>query len=173
MGRETILVILLVLICTGLTGCITEEEPKGADLLVGDRLPSFRVTLDDGRTFGSELLRTGDGIIVFFSTECPDCQRELPGIQRLYDSLTPERRLRMACIAREEDAGRIAAYWRENGLTLPYSPQPDRRVYNLFATYTIPRLYRTHDGVITEIRVETDLTDKAAPEGAARISSIL
>ena len=150
--------LLIALICFGLTGCITEDEPRGADLQTGDRVPAFSVTLDDGRSFGAEQLQTGDGIIVFFSTECPDCQRELPGIQKLYDSLTPERRLRMACIAREEDAGRIAAYWKENGLTLPYSPQPDRRVYNLFATYTIPRLYRTHDGVITEIRVETDLT---------------
>lgn len=145
--------------CCGLTGCITEEEPEGADLKVGDPIPAFSVTLDDGRTFGSELLRTGDGIIVFFSTECPDCRRELPGIQKLYDSLTPQQQLRMACIARDEDAERIGAYWIGNGLTLPYSPQPDRSVYNLFATYTIPRLYRTHDGIITEIRVETNLTE--------------
>lgn len=159
MGKRAIINIIIAISCLLPTGCVTEDEPQGADLQVGDRLPSFSVTLNDGRTFGSETLQTGDGIIVFFTTECPDCRRELPGIQKLYDSLTPEQKMRMACIARDEDAERITAYWEANGLTLPYSPQPDRRVYNMFATYGVPRLYWTHDGTITGIRVESDLTE--------------
>lgn len=53
--------------------------------------------------------------------------------------LRPE--LRIVCIAREENAYEIADYWRENGLTLSYSSQPDRKIYNLFATETVPRTY--------------------------------
>ncbi len=159
MGKRAIINIIIAISCLLPTGCVTEDEPQGADLQVGDRLAGGRVARRGGRTFGSETLQTGDGIIVFFTTECPDCRRELPGIQKLYDSLTPEQKMRMACIARDEDAERITAYWEANGLTLPYSPQPDRRVYNMFATYGVPRLYRTHDGTITGIRVESDLTE--------------
>ena len=50
-------------------------------------------------------------------------------------------RLKIYCISREEPADEVAAYWQENGLTIPYSPQSGREVYNLFSERGIPRIY--------------------------------
>lgn len=150
--RQWLMIIVAALSCA-LAGCVTEDEPEGADLHVGDRVPEFSVTLDDGRVFGTSLLKSGTGHILFFNTDCPDCRRELPVMQKLYDSLPEQEKARFACVARDEDDATIAAYWKTNSLTMPYSAQPDRQVFNLFATYTIPRLYITRDGAITEIQV--------------------
>jgi hypothetical protein len=47
----------------------------------------------------------------------------------------------MVAIAREEQQENIAAFWQERHLSIPYSPQKDRRIFNLFATQSIPRAY--------------------------------
>ena len=52
------------------------------------------------------------------------------------------------CIAREEGEADIVAYWEANHLTLPVSPQPDRRIYSLFASVGIPRVFYARDGKI-------------------------
>ena len=45
------------------------------------------------------------------------------------------------CISREEGPARVAAYWHDEGLALPYSAQTHRAVYNLFARGGVPRIY--------------------------------
>ena len=40
-----------------------------------------------------------------------------------------------------EAAEEIEAYWQAHGLTLPYSAQESRSVYNLFSGQGIPRVY--------------------------------
>ena len=61
----------------------------------------------------------------------------------------------MVAIAREETEESIQAFWEAHGLSIPYSPQSDRRVYNLFAIITIPRVYFcTHSGLINWVGIE-------------------
>lgn len=141
-----------------LSGCIKEDLPEEHSLVVGDRVPAFSVTMSDGTTFHSSELRGKHGMIVFFNTECPDCRRELPKIQLAYDRVKDNPDYKVVCIAREEGEEEIAAYWRENGLTLPYSPQSGREVYNLFATVSIPRVYLTAPDLVIEA-----VYDDAAP----------
>ena len=81
------------------------------------------------------------GVITFFNTSCADCRRELPEVQRAYEALGD--RAEFVCIAREEDAETIGAYWNAAGFTMPYSPQRDRTVYAKFASSGIPRIYVT------------------------------
>ncbi len=131
-----------------LTSCVYDKEEPEISIQVGDPLPRFSVTLLDGERFSTDELAGSEIenlVILFFNTNCPDCQRELPQAQLLYDRIladeTLSRTTRLICIAREEDAASIREYWAANGLTLPASPQPDRTVYNLFASTGIPRLY--------------------------------
>lgn len=133
-----------------LSGCIKDELPGEHSLAIGDRVPAFSVTMSDGSTFRSSELAGKHGMIVFFNTECPDCRRELPKIQQAYDRVRDDSGYKVICIAREEEDEEIAAYWRENGLTLPYSPQSDRAVYNLFATVSIPRVYITNPDLVID-----------------------
>lgn len=67
-----------------LCGCISDRE-EGAFLREGDMLPDFEAVMSDGSCVSGEMLRKRVSCIVFFNTSCPDCRKELPSIQRLYD----------------------------------------------------------------------------------------
>lgn len=133
-----------------MASCVYDAEPAGGNNLgPGDRLPQFGVVLSDGREITGATLSKGSAVIVFFNTACEDCRRELPLIEAEYRDADPS--TVYVCIAREEAAESIAAYWRAAGLTLPWSAQSDREVYSLFATEGIPRVYRADNGVITAV----------------------
>lgn len=140
----------MIVMMMSVTACVTDKDEPVWSLAPGNRVPQFTVTLNDGSVFDSST--DLPAIIVFFNTDCPDCRRELPGLQQYYDSIvaaaapTPT----IVCIAREESAESIARYWADNGLTMPYSAQPDRRIYSLFASSGIPRIYEVDAaGLIT------------------------
>lgn len=154
------LLTLLLPLCL-FVGCVidSDEEPSDSEGLVkvGDRLPSFSIEVTDGDStymFSSDRL-TGPTVIVFFNTTCKDCQRELPELNDYYLRYRDEPGFQMIAIAREESAPEIAAYWQANALSIPYSPQSDRRIFSLFASSTIPRVYIcSPSGIVEWIGIE-------------------
>ena len=61
----------------------------------------------------------------------------------------------MVAISRAEDEDAVAAYWKDNGLQIPYSAQNDRRIYELFASSIIPRIYFVSaQGIVTRVFIE-------------------
>lgn len=141
-----------------IVGCsLNDDDEVTEHIKVGDRVPSFALTVDDGeqvRTFSTARL-TGETVIVFFNTTCGDCQRELPRLNDYYLQHRSDEGFQMVAISREEGAESVAAYWDANHLQIPYFAQTDRRIYNLFATSIIPRVYFcTAEGVVTRIFVE-------------------
>ena len=133
--------------------CIKDKE-TGADLKVGDILPEFTVTMNDGSTVGAEQLKGGIACITFFSTACPDCRQTLPQVQKVYDEFARQG-VAFAVISREDGAGSVAEYWTAEGLTMPYSAQENREIYELFAASRIPRVYVCKEGVIRVIFTDT------------------
>lgn len=105
----------------------------------GQQVPSFVVSISDGTTFNSSQLGRKPVCIVFFNTSCSDCRKELPIVQQIYEEFSDS--IQFVCISRAEDRKSIQAFWTQNKLTLPYSAQTDRKIYNLFALSSIPRLY--------------------------------
>ena len=137
---------LLFAICS----CI-HDVPQGADLKVGDSIPSFSVAMNDGTVISQESVMGKPSVIVFFHTLCSDCQEELPLMQRLYDEYA-SKGVVFALISRAQSSDDIESYWKENGLKMPYSAQKDRTVYEKFATESIPRVYiNDRDGIIRYI----------------------
>lgn len=138
-----ILPLLTALILAILTACVrdvhTTTADDGAIALVGQTLPQFEVTTTDGSRVSTPQLAGRPSVIVLFHTDCSDCRRELPTLQRLYGEYAP--RATFLCISRAEGTDSVTGYWQENGLTLPVSAQADRSVYALFARHTIPRVY--------------------------------
>lgn len=150
-GKKILYAFLAVLIA-GITSCIGEKEEPEWCLHPGDALPQFEVTTTDGNKISSADSYSAELIIVFFNTTCPDCQRELPILQKQYEdrlSLPEERRPMYVCISREEGAAEVERYWTEHDLTLPVSAQTDRRIYSMFASIGIPRIFYAKDGIIT------------------------
>ena len=150
----------ILLLMLSLSSCIKEKQ-KGADLSVGDLVPDFTVAMNDGTPVTGALLREGVSVIVFFTTQCPDCREVLPHIQRLYDEYAVKG-VRFALISREDSQGNISSYWEEKGFTTPYSAQTDRKVYELFAQTRVPRVYLSKDGVIKYIFTDSPIPDYKA-----------
>lgn len=129
------------------SSCIYDDPEPEFELKVGDRIPDFTVTMTDGTTVTGESLRKGVSLIMFFHSSCPDCQGTLPSVQRIYDEFL-DKGVSFAIISRSQLADEIEPYWQEQGYTMPYSGQPDRKIYNLFATSRVPRVYVCKDGII-------------------------
>jgi peroxiredoxin len=132
-------IIMMLSLAGVLSACIREKITEN-EVKVGDSLPEFEVTMNDGTVVSDTSLKGEVSIVMFFHISCPDCQQVLPSVQRIYDDYASEN-LNWALISRECDKDDIEEYWSENGLSMPYSAQNDRGVYNLFASSRIPRIY--------------------------------
>lgn len=151
------LIPIITLLCTA---CIHEDIDDHDVVHVGDPVPRFVVTLtvptaqNPEQTFSYDSsVRDGRGAtIIFFSTTCSDCQRELPLLDARYRQGQYDGQ-HILCISREEAPGAVATFWRDHHLTLPVSPQTDRHIYHLFATIGVPRIYTVDPrGIITNIQ---------------------
>lgn len=134
--------------------CVIDEGDVEEKVMVGDKVPQFTVdVIDNGeRTVFSTADIDCETVIVFFNTSCEDCRRELPRLNGYYLQHRMEKNFRMVAISREEEEASVAEYWSANGLSIPYSAQTDRRVYNLFASAVIPRVYYcSSEGIIIGI----------------------
>lgn len=124
--------------------CMTEKEsstPSGSRMKPGDRLPAFTAITATGDTCTAESFRGKTSVIVFFNTDCGDCRKELPILQRIYEEYGGDDGFKILCISRNEKAEDTESYWKENSLTLPYSPQTNNNIYNSFAYSRIPQIY--------------------------------
>ncbi len=151
--------LLVAVLISGLFGsCINDDEIVVRECAVGDRLPDFSVTMNDGASVSGVSLRQSVSLILFFHTSCPDCQQVLPIVQQIYDEYAYSD-MQFAFISREEEATSIAAYWETQHFSMPYSAQANRTVYELFATSRIPRVYISdREGIIRYI-----FTDNPVP----------
>lgn len=137
--------------------CIKERQ-TGADIGVGDVVPDFEVTMNDGSVVSGQDLRQSPSCIVFFHTSCPDCQQVLPVIQELYDKYAHDG-VAFALISREDGEAEVAGYWKETELSMPYSAQTSREIYSLFARTGVPRVYICEKGGV----IKAIYTDDPVP----------
>lgn len=135
-----------------LTGCVRDDRVKTEEYVgIGDPVPVFSVmNYDSAQTIGKITLLT------FFDPTCSDCQRELPLLEYVWGNLKNTPDFEMINIARGRTLENLAA--TEGGdrwLLMPSYPDPERIIYNLFATSTIPRIYLIdRQGVVCEKWVE-------------------
>ena len=156
--RKLLLFLMTALSVASCSSVVDDEDDAKEYVKVGDHVPLFSVetVLADGSTavFSTAQL-TGETVIVLFHTGCQDCQRELPRLNAYYLRHRSEPGFQMVAISREEGAESIAAFWQAQNLSIPYSAQADRRIYNLFASSVIPRVYFcSPEGIVTKIYIE-------------------
>ena len=140
---------VLCLLCLSLLflniSCINDdtkwEESGTTEVVVGERVPVFTIIDNRGVLVDNNYLAGKTSVLVFFNTRCGDCRKELPVVQKLYDEYGDYEDIVFITISLAEDAASIADFWSKNGLTLPYSAQPDKKLYHLFAYKAIPMLY--------------------------------
>jgi thiol-disulfide isomerase/thioredoxin len=110
---------------------------RKANLEAGDGMPTFNVT----DTLTSRSLLGKPSLIVFFATWCPGCLAELPHVQALYEKYGKSGKIAITGFAREQTSADVDSLWRQEAFTFPAFPDPERKVYALFARKTIPRCY--------------------------------
>jgi peroxiredoxin len=135
----------LIMLCA-VSSCI-HEDPVSDEIKVGDAIPDFTVEMTDGSIVTGASLREGVSLIMFFYSQCPDCQKTLPAVQKIYDEYK-SKGMKFALISRSQLDDPISEYWKAQGYTMPYSAQPTREIYALFASSRVPRVYICQDGVV-------------------------
>ena len=157
MGAIRYLLVGLMCLLMGACSSITDDDEVTERVKVGDRVPTFTVSVvADGETttFSTSNL-TGETVIVFFHTSCHDCQRELPELNNYYLKHRNDPGFQMVAISRGEGADTVAPFWEKWGLQIPYSVQKDWKVYELFASAVIPRVYFVSaQGIVMKVLIE-------------------
>lgn len=133
--------IILIFCFLVLQACIKDETYTNSSLQPGDKVPAFTIEADDGSVFTTEELQNKISVIIFFNTNCQDCRREFPDIEIFYQSVKNIPSFNFIAISRDQNAEEVRSFFSLNEITIPFFPDPERKVYSLFAESVIPRVY--------------------------------
>jgi peroxiredoxin len=130
---------LLVLLCAAQA---TAQDGFESHTRVGQQMPAFSFSTLDGKKLSIEELKGKVVYVNFWATWCPPCLAEMPRMEReIWQKYKSSPDFYMVAIAREQTVEEITPFLRQNRLTFPAAPDPEREVYKLFGNGGIPRSY--------------------------------
>lgn len=118
----------------------TEPDIEGTTLVkAGMEAPDFSVELFDGGTLTLSELKGKVVWLNFWATWCPPCRAELKRVQTdIVDHFAGQEFLFLP-ISRQDTREQVAAFREQNGYTFTMGLDPDRAIYDRFASNYIPR----------------------------------
>jgi len=76
----------------------------------------------------------------FFATSCPICIKELPYVEsEIQEKYKNNENFELLVFGREHNADEMVTFKEKNGYTMNFIPDPERKIYVLFAEKYIPR----------------------------------
>ena len=106
----------------------------------GDTAPDFTFETAPGKTQKLSDLKGKVMWINFFATWCPPCRKELPVLQKeVYDKYKDNDNFVLMIIGREHNWEEINTFKTEQNFTMPFYPDPERKVFSVYAKQNIPR----------------------------------
>ena len=108
---------------------------------VGDKAPQFVIINKKDKVDISGL--KGKVILInFFATWCSPCRTELPVLQKnIWEKYKDDKDFNLVIIGRGHTEEEINSFKTKTSSVMPMYPDPDKSVYNLFASQYIPRNY--------------------------------
>lgn len=122
---------------------VLKAQEDGGDIVkVGEQMPAFTITHDNGVRTPSSSLKGKVVLINFFATWCPPCQKELAEVQKtLWPKYKDNKNFALLVIGRKHTDAELQVYNEKKGFTFPLYPDKNRSVYGAFAKNLIPRSY--------------------------------
>lgn len=91
----------------------------------------------DGKTYSLAGLRGKVVLVNFWATWCPPCRKEMPDLEKLYESLGPQGFVVLAIS--DEDRPTVEKFLQGKGYTFPILLDPGREIHKEFQVEGIPR----------------------------------
>lgn len=154
--RLWLLVALLIVICAVIfllptSPTVQDEEGDATEQAAQDetatttlvkegmQAPDFTVEMFDGSTQTLSSLKGKVVLVNFWATWCPPCREELKRVQQdLVERFAGEEFVFIP-ISRGEERETVAAFREQMGYTFAMGLDPERKIYDLFASNFIPR----------------------------------
>jgi peroxiredoxin len=136
--KTCIKTVILILLIFSFTQSFAQEETTMVK--ISDPVPSFDFEKSPGVRQNITELRNKLILITFFATWCGPCRQELPHLQsEIYNRYKNNSKFQLLVIGREHSWEEVNKFKAENKFTMPFYPDPDRKIYSKFAGQYIPR----------------------------------
>jgi len=107
---------------------------------IGDKAPVFICKTIDGKTIDISKLQGKIIMINFFATWCGPCLQELPVLQKnVWDKYKGNENFQLIILGRQHNETEVRNFVTGKKFTMPFAPDPERKIYSLYATQFIPR----------------------------------
>lgn len=117
-----------------------EDETEATTIAkAGTVAPDFTVTMFDGSTQTLSALKGKVVLVNFWATWCPPCREELKRVEADIIERFKDAPFVFIPISRDEERQTVADFREKMGYTFPMGLDPERKIYDLYASNFIPR----------------------------------
>ena len=162
--KKILLLAVYLLTLGSLTGL--KAQAKETLVKVGDDVPEFVVEMFDGKKIDIKDLKGKIVLINFWATWCPPCQEELKRVQK--EIIDKFKGKDFVFLAKEQ----VAKFREKNGYTFPMGLDPERKIFEKFATASIPRSFLV-DKKGKIVAIEIGYSEKSFNELIKKIEKLL
>ena len=136
MTKKQLLILAIILFFAG--NILAQDEFTMAK--EGEKAPDFTFQTKDGKIQKLSDLKGKVVWINFFATWCPPCRQELPHLQKeVYDKYKDNKNFVLLIFGREHTWDDINKFKTEQKYTMPFFPDPERKIFSVYAKQNIPR----------------------------------
>lgn len=118
--------------------CTAQEETTFVK--ISDSIPAFDFEKTPNHRISISAFKGKTILITFFATWCGPCRKELPHLQsEIYNKYKKNPNFELIIFGREHNWEEVNKFRQMNKFTMPFYPDPDRKIYSKFAGQYIPR----------------------------------